>query len=325
MVEAVPLSPRELIRHLPDLLAGEEPGLDNPRVTDFLVEHPTARIAVTAASCLSHALRDGMSSRGLDRPTRLTMEALAAPLRREMALLSFRAGVAELEVYAKKNDIAYRGFAEKVASENPYYPLSPAECEALGELVDSIALSPLLAWAENPPSQGSLVTSMTLLAHARLQIRTPALDWFLTQVRATLAPADAVRMWEPLAKTSEPGADRARALGEFALVLDVRGHSELALDAHMAATIENPRDDAAWFNAMLAQALSGRVQSAVRSGQELMINMPPSQGVVAQYVAQLRSNADDLRDSLQRSPAMNANLPDALDGALRSTLLEITR
>jgi len=325
MVERVPLSPRELIRHLPDLLSGQEPGLDNPRVTDFLIEHPTARLAVSAASCMSQAFREGMSTRGVDRPTRLSVETLAGSLKREMALLSFRAGVAELEVHAKKNGIPYRGFAEKTDPDGPNRPPDKAEVAALLEMMEPASTAePLTKWAEETEDSASLTRARTLLAHAQNEMTTPTLDWYSAHVSGTLSPSEAPRIWGGLAKIAPAGENRGRALGELALVLETTQDTQRAVQAHVAATANHPTKDVIWFNAMLGQTLIGDDRQAIRCADHFMASLVHSPAVIEHFDELLRSNAQALRTAMASSPSLRQALPRALDARFRSTLSEIS-
>lgn len=324
MAEPVPLSPRELIRHLPDLLSGQEPGLDNSRVTDFLIEHPTARIAVSAASCMSQAFREGMSTRGVDRPTRLSVETLSGSLKREMALLSFRAGVAELEVHAKKNGLPYRGFAEETDPDGPTRPPGKAEVAALLEMMEpTSAAEPLTKWTVETRDPASLTRARALLTYAQNEMTTPSLDWYSAHVAGILSPSDAPRIWRDLAKASPAGENRGRALGELALVLEKAQDTRRAVQAHVAATASHPTKDVIWFNAMLGQTLIGDDRQTIRCADHFMASLVRSPAVIDHFDELLRSNAQTLRTAMASSPSLRHALPSALGAPFRSTLSEI--
>ncbi|MBI4881380.1 MAG: hypothetical protein HY812_17220 [Planctomycetes bacterium] len=100
--EPVPVAMKDLLRRLPELLAGSEPVLSRPKVREYLKQDPAAGALITVIAELARAMSEG--SELVRALPRATVRSLAKPIetarryfKKELVDLLFDIGLAEFE------------------------------------------------------------------------------------------------------------------------------------------------------------------------------------------------------------------------------------
>lgn len=134
-----PLSGRELIRYLPDLLTGKEPVFDDPAVQRFITQDPEGRAAVgliadTAAALTVAHDRVATQTYASIKPLRDSVLAAKKYAKRQLADLLFYEGMRRLQVGLRLDQVEVFTEAADLSGE-----FDPPEWDA-GPIVEQLEL-----------------------------------------------------------------------------------------------------------------------------------------------------------------------------------------
>lgn len=253
--EAEPISARELIRHLPELLAGDNPLLGGSDTHQFLRQHPQARAAVLLVSGVV-TVSEGAHSRLDAIPPALPRE-FWKPIDQARRLLSHRLMVLLHDAALYHLDLAIREAGAYVVhlNDTALDPPSPerieATCSALAsELGAADWLAPtysgqaLRALTQPSAKTAAAASEQLLRTCSQLAPDNPMvrLHWLL----AIDPHATDVAAWQRYARESVGPQSRANGLHGIANALASHSQFREALEVDVEATAFGDAGAIAW-------------------------------------------------------------------------------
>jgi hypothetical protein len=220
-----PLSGRDLIRYLPDLLTGKEPVFDDPAVQRFITQDPEGRAAVgliadTAAALTVAHDRVATQTYAAIKPLRESVLAAKKYAKRQLADLLFYEGMRRLKAGLRLDDVEV--FTESAdLSTEPFPTESDAEMLIAQLDVPGIPAAPitLLLKPSNLESKRELLGSALEMFGADVEL-VPGRDG--SSVMREIAADNSghrrsARHWEAVAAALQAPIARAAAIDRAAL------------------------------------------------------------------------------------------------------------
>lgn len=302
MPETIPISTRELIWNLPELLEGDEPVLKRPAVRDYLRTDPAARAALLAVAEMANALTGASEwmhrmptvvPRVLSRPVQVAKRYFAA----ELVDVLFEVARSLVDAKARSSGIyCQRGDADRPRNRDE---LATAAIAKLSEALttESHDLPSMLRSArEAQEAQGLLQACDTLspglggVAYLRLFDRDLSFH------------ASSGTRWIALARTACFPPIRASALVRAAICRATAGHFASAFELDWQATRIAPGEWTAQYHAALHGALAGRDAEATRAMDDWIAAAGSSDMISTVFACGIRSDAASWSKALGASP-----------------------
>jgi len=267
--DPAPISTRELVWHLPELLEGSEPVLERPQVVQYLKTNAEARATLLAVAEVARTVIAGSERR--PRLPRRTIVQMSRPVETairyfkvQMVELLFRVGLDQFERVTWELGMAYGSHALR-SSPPPRGDLSAVP----QRLMDSLGLT-----ARSLGEQKDHVRTMaTLLGEGTQEGLQHALDlmracdvlfpgrevprYYLIEIPSIGRPSNDVRTWLKYVSDATRSNTRAAGLSKAANILREQGEYGLAARASEQAVLHDPQTMLLQFHSALGGALIG--------------------------------------------------------------------
>ena len=300
-----PFQVRELLRHLPDLLAGSEPEVEKPEVRRMLLHDPVARAAVTSIAMLTDTSAGGSSevaqfARQVDRSILRSVERGTQIFADVMSKMLLSSGLGHLQS-ATSHETYFSGLPRSdsvVYDIEEYEGVAEALVESLGIKPDGqIELVVELAARTRPSRQADSLSNSKLLleAAANLVPADPTVEYYLIQAATYEKPHSSLRLWRDYSKLIHANEVIGRGLHESGRAHLALGNYASALRFVMEAELYLPRSVQVAYNGMVSSMCAHNWKMATHFADQFVSLLVDDVRTLTGFVTAINGHAKQWR------------------------------